>query len=417
MAAFWIAICLMIAAALAFVLPPLLGRYRTGHATRDAANLAIYEEKRRELEADRAAGVLDAAAFASARAELDRELLHDVAAPAPGAGGAAPASPYPAIVIAVLVPLAASGIYLAVGAPALLLADRPGVAAAPARADADAPAGIPHSLQDMVVRLEQRLREQPEDAQGWLMLGRSYVAMNRLDDARGALEQARRHRPGDPMTLVTLAEVLAGLQGKRLDGEPIALVRQALEADPGFARALWLAGVHAFNTGARGEARALWQRLLQSPDLSPEAAAQVREALAQTGAESAPAEIATPAPAAPAASAATVTVNVTLAPELAGRVDGSETLFVFARAASGPRVPLAIVRRAARDLPLRITLDDSMAMAPQMTLSSVDQVVVSARVSRSGNATPASGDLLGSSAPLAPAAGSSVDVVIDTIVQ
>jgi cytochrome c-type biogenesis protein CcmH len=410
MAGFWIAVCLMIAAALAFVLPPLLGRHRRAHATHEAANLAIYQEKRAELAADRTAGLLDDAAFAAACAELDRELLRDVSAPPPPPGAGAAASPYPAIVIAVLVPLAATGIYLAVGAPALLLEDR----AVPANAGA----GLPQSVQAMVARLEQRLREQPQDTQGWVMLGRSYAAMNRLDEARAALEQANRQAPDDPMTLVTLAEVRAGQQGERLDGAPIALVRRALELAPDYPRALWLAGVHAFNAGRPDEAGTLWQRLLDTAELSPEAAAQVREAVARTGSEAAPAPA---APAAPSAAAPTgdaqVTVQVRLAPELAARVDGSETLFVFARAAQGPRMPLAIVRRTARELPLAVILDDSMAMTPQLTLSSFDQVVVSARVSRSGDAMPASGDLLGSSAPLAPAPGSAVDVVIDTVVQ
>lgn len=407
MAGFWIAVCLMIAAALAFVLPPLLGRYRRAHATHEAANLAIYQEKRAELAADRAAGVLDDAAFAAACAELDRELLRDASAQPQSPHAGVAASPYPAIVIAVLVPLAATGIYLAVGAPALLLEDR-----TPA---ANAQTDPPHSLQEMVALLEQRLREQPQDTQGWVMLGRSYAAMNRLDEARAALEQANRQAPDDPMTLVTLAEVRAGQQGERLDGEPIALVRRALALAPDFPRALWLAGVHAFNAGRPDEAGTLWQRLLDTAELSPEAAAQVREAVARTASEAAPAPAA-PRAAAPAG-AAQVTVQVRLAPELAARLDGSETLFVFARAAQGPRMPLAIVRRTARELPLAVTLDDSMAMSPQLTLSSFDQVVVSARVSRSGDATPVSGDLLGSSAPLAPAPGSAVDVVIDTVVQ
>lgn len=427
MAQFWIAACVMIAVALAFVLPPMLGRYRQPGTTRDAVNLAIHQEKRRELEAEHAAGLLDQAAFDTARTELDRELLGDVAAPDAASTRITPSNPYPAIIVAVLVPLSAFGIYLGVGAPALLLEDRspPADTAAGGAASADAQAGLPHSVQEMVARLEQRLREAPEDALGWAMLGRSYAAMGRLDEARDALEQSNRRQPDEPMTLVTLAEVLAGLQGDRLDGRPIALVQRALEVAPGFPRALWLAGVHAFNQDRPGDAQTLWQELLASPDLSPDAAAQVREAVAQASAAATPWASAPPSaasPAAPAANAAPadggqVSVTVTLAPALAARLDGSETLFVFARAASGPRMPLAIVRRSARELPLHVTLDDSMAMAPQMTLSSADQVVISARVSRSGDATPASGDLLGSSAPLAPGSGHTVEVVIDQIVQ
>ena len=207
------------------------------------------------------------------------------------------------------------------------------------------------------------------------------------------------------------------MQGNRLDGEPARLVERALELDPEFARALWLAGVHAFNVGDAERAGALWQRILALPGLSPQAAAQVREALAQAGTPPAAASAtAAPARAQADAGGASVTVNVALDPALAARVSGDETLFVFARAASGPRMPLAIARLTAADLPARVTLDESMAMTPQMTLGTFPQVVVGARVSRSGNATPTAGDLEGSSAPLAPAGGPEVTVTIDRVV-
>ena len=420
MVVFWISASVMIAVALAFLLPPLIGRVKASDASRDELNLAIYRERRQELESQRRAGGLDDAALAAALAELDRDLLRDVEPSADGDADAARTSPVPAIVVAVALPMVALGLYLQMGTPeALMGVARPDVAsrAAAGGAPGTGNAELPHSVQEMVEGLARRLEQQPDDPEGWLMLGRSYAAMNRLQDARDALAQSDRLRPDQPMTLVALAEVMAGMQGNRLDGEPARLVERALELDPEFARALWLAGVHAFNVGDAERAGALWQRILALPGLSPQAAAQVREALAQAGTPPAAASAtAAPARAQADAGGASVTVNVALDPALAARVSGDETLFVFARAASGPRMPLAIARLTAADLPARVTLDESMAMTPQMTLGTFPQVVVGARVSRSGNATPTAGDLEGSSAPLAPAGGPEVNVTIDRVV-
>lgn len=420
MVVFWISASVMIAVALAFLLPPLIGRVKASDASRDELNLAIYRERRQELESQRRAGGLDDAALAAALAELDRDLLRDVEPSADGDADAARTSPVPAIVVAVALPMVALGLYLQMGTPeALMGVARPDVAsrAAAGGTPGTGNAELPHSVQEMVEGLARRLEQQPDDPEGWLMLGRSYAAMNRLQDARDALAQSDRLRPDQPMTLVALAEVMAGMQGNRLDGEPARLVERALELDPEFARALWLAGVHAFNVGDAERAGALWQRILALPGLSPQAAAQVREALAQAGTPPAAASAtAAPARAQADAGGASVTVNVALDPALAARVSGDETLFVFARAASGPRMPLAIARLTAADLPARVTLDESMAMTPQMTLGTFPQVVVGARVSRSGNATPTAGDLEGSSAPLAPAGGPEVNVTIDRVV-
>jgi cytochrome c-type biogenesis protein CcmH len=424
MVVFWISVSLMIAAALAFVLPPLVGRVRAQDASRDAMNLVIYHERRQDLEAEHAAGGLGNEQFEAACAELDRELLRDVDADSAAPTSATPRSPYPAIALAVALPLLAFGLYLKLGSPQVLVQGQgvPATAGGSTAPTAGADGELPHSVEEMVARLEQRMQANPEDPEGWMMLGRSYAAMNRLEDARRALTEANRRGPDNPLTMVALAEVLAGLQGNRLDGEPVRLVRRALEVEPSFARALWLAGVHAFNVGDRSEAQALWQQLLAVEGLSPEAAAQVRAALQQAGETAAAPETspATPpadsAAAATAAGAASLSVSVTLAPELASRVDGSETLFVFARAESGPRMPLAIARHRASELPLTVVLDDSMAMAPQMTLSSFDRVVVSARVSRSGSASPARGDLQGASTPLSPGETEAVTLLIDQVV-
>jgi len=411
MLVFWISASAMIAVALAFVLPALISRRASTGPSRAAANLAIYRERRRELEAEHDSGSIDAGQLETALQEMDRELLRDARDDGAEHGAAASRSPYPAIAVAVLLPLVAFGGYLQLGTPEVLMLESTAASAARNAGAGTQDDGAPHSLQEMVARLEQRLRQNPDDPQGWMMLGRSYAAMNQLQAAREALQQADRRRPDHPTTLIALAEVLAAQQGDTLDGEPIALVERALRVEPDFARGLWLAGVHAFNQGDRERARQLWQRLVGVPGLSPDALAQINEAIAQTGGAPAPTRATAPA------DGVSITASVALSPAFASRLDGSETVFVFAQAQSGPPMPLAVVRRPASELPLTVTLDESMAMTPQMTLSSFDQVIVSARISRSGSATPSSGDLQGRSAAVSPASRPAVNIVIDDVVE
>jgi cytochrome c-type biogenesis protein CcmH len=335
------------------------------------------------------------------------------------------------MVIAVAVPLTAFGLYLELGTPAALDGVET-VQAAPASAPGGVDQGqVPHSLEEMVSGLEARLAETPNDPQGWVMLGRSYAAMKRPEDARDALAEASRLQPDDPFTLVAYAEVLGGLQDNGLAGKPIELIRRALELQPEFPRALWLAGVEAFRREDRPQALIYWQRLADGGTLDPEDAQRLGEAIAAVSpgapglAQAAPrptaastaSASAAPTPAATAdASGGLVRVSVDLSPQLAEQAAPTDTVFVFARAAQGPRMPLAVQRRTVADLPLTVTLDDSMAMTPQFRLSSFPQVVVGARVSKSGNAAPSAGDLSGLSEAVNPTAGVAVSVMIDGVV-
>lgn len=323
MLVFWIAASILIAIALALVLPALMVNLPPPGPSRTAVNLVIYRERRRELEAEHAAGHIDDGYLATALIDVDRELLRnsDEGAVAQ-TGTVAVRSPYSAILVTVLLPLVAIGIYLHLGTPEALLITHAGPRAQPDAAAAGGQTeGVQHSAQEMVARLEQRLRDAPENADGWLMLGRSYGAMNRLQEAREALARASRKRPDHPLTLVSLAEVMARLQGDRLDGEPIALVERALVIEPNFPRGLWLAGMYALDRGDPARARVLWQRLLTVPGLSPQATSQVREAIARAAGS------ADAAPTAGSSADQKIIANVTLSPELVARVEGSETLY------------------------------------------------------------------------------------------
>ncbi len=304
----------------------------------------------------------------------------------------------------------------------------------PQAAGDDAPP-TPEQIETMVQTLAERLRKTPDDDTGWQMLARAYLVTGRLAEAADAAAQVLRLRPDDPNALADLADVLALKQGRSLEGEPTRLIERALRIDSGNLKALALAGAAAFDRGDAAEAVRRWQRVIElgapeSPVVQQarEGVAEARRLLAtatQAGAvpeaETAPAGPATGAGRADAAApAASVRGQVRLDAALATQVGPDETVFVFARAlrpdGSAGGMPLAILRRQVRDLPLAFTLDDTLAMGPGSGISSATTVVVSARISRSGQAMPQPGDLEGVSAPV-PVGATGVEVAISRVVR
>jgi cytochrome c-type biogenesis protein CcmH len=266
----------------------------------------------------------------------------------------------------------------------------------------------------MVADLAARLEKEPDNVNGWVVLARSYAVMNRHGDAVKAYERVIQLVPNDPDLLADYADALAVTMGGNLSGKPLELAKRALAADPTHWKALALVGTEAFNRKDYKTAIAYWEKLkATAPPGSPIAQsidssiAEARELGGIKGAAAPPPVVA----AAPVGGR--VAGKVDLSPALKAKVAPTDTVFVFARAAEGPRMPLAIVRKQVRDLPIEFALDDSMAMAPNMKLSSFAEVVVGARVSRSGNATPQSGDLEGLSRPVKVGA-TGIAVVIDS---
>ena len=387
MTAFWLTGAALAAAVLAWLLRPLLSGRGSGPVSRQAANVAIYRDQLRELDADLAAGTLAQADFERSRAELEARLLEDAgqpeaAQPAPAAGRRL------ALVMGCAIPLLALTVYLVVGNPGTLSRELEHGATV-------------QQLETMVERLAARLRENPDDADGWALLGRSYAALGRFGESADAYAKAAVRAPRDAQLLVDFADALAMARGQRLQGEPEKLIQRALEIDPNNLKGLALAGTVAFERRDFARAAAYWQRMLPLVPADSEDARTIQQNVAEAR------EL--------AANSKAVQGTVTLSPKLSGRASPDDVVFVFARAAEGPPMPLAVARTRVRDLPYRFRLDDSMAMTPAMKLSAFPQVVVGARVSKSGNAAPQPGDLQGASAPVANDAGE-VRVVIDRVV-
>jgi cytochrome c-type biogenesis protein CcmH len=393
MTAFWTFGAALAALALVLLLRPLLRSRKSAKIGRAEANISIYRDHLRELDADLAEGKLTAADHARSRAELDARLLDDVAAPEAQIPAARPGGRRLALILVAVVPLFAAALYLAVGNPASL-----------------APGSDPHAfdsqqLTTLVDRLAARMRENPDDAEGWRLLGRSYAALGRFPESLDAYAKAVERKPRDADLLADMADVLATTRSERLQGEPEKLVMRALEIDPQNLKALALAGTAAFERKDFNTAARYWQRMLPLVPPESEDARQIQAniAEAQSHLKSGP----------PAAAALKGTVR--LSPELKGKASPSDVVFIFARAAKGPPMPLAVKRARVRDLPIEFALDDSMAMAPGMNLSAHGRVIVGARVSKSGDPAPKPGDLQGASAPVANDA-QGVNVVIDTVV-
>lgn len=411
---FWIIVAAMLAAALVFVLPPLLRQARATGPAEDDINVAVYRQRLAELDVELKNDVLTAEQHERARAELERQMAADLSQPAAArvAPTRSPAARWTAVAVGVAVPALALGLYLKLGD--LQAPSRPAAAASAGQAKQ----GEMHDFEQAVDRLAAKLAADPKNGEGWAMLGRSYVMLQRYGEAGLAFSKAVELLGNEPDVLADYAEALALANNDSLQGQPAQLVSKALKANPNHAKSLWLNGHALLQQGRTAQAIEQWQRLLTVLPPGAEGRAAVEQLIAQV--RSSNPQLAGPAgappPPAAASKGAAMQVRVELARELAARAAPTDTVFVFARAAQGPKMPLAIVRKQVKDLPLTVTLDDSMAMSPAMKLSTASQVVVGARVSKAGNAMPQSGDLEGLSAPLPPHISKTVLVTIGSVV-
>ena len=405
MTGFWLVCALFVLGALLFLLPPLLRRSAPSRAlSRSKTNLAIYRDQRVELEGDLRSGLLTAAQHQDSLRDLERQLLADSPGDESATSGKQRRSAWiAAFIVAIGLPSAAVGLYSVMG-------NFDALSPRPVQPGKDI---TPDQLASMVEQLARRLKVKPDDAQGWSMLARSYAMLQRDPDAAAAYEKAAALLPGNAQIRADYADVLATAAGGNLQGRPLALLQAALDIDPRNPKALALAGTAAFNSKDFAQAVLYWRRLL---DTAPKGSEEARSILATIAeAETAQQKSAPKGAAARLAAPLSIQGVVTLSPELAAKVAPNDTLFIFARAANGPRMPLAIIKGEASDLPREFTLDDSMAMNPSLKLSGAAQVEVGARISRSGNALPQSGDLQGISLPVAPGSAG-VKVVIDRTV-
>jgi cytochrome c-type biogenesis protein CcmH len=422
MTMFWSLAAVMILIALLFILPAL---FRTGKAgasgiDHDTLNVGVIRSQLAELEADLQTGRLSEDQYAAARSDLEQELLNDLAGSDSGSGKTR-SGQWAAIILVVGIPLLAAGLYNMLGSQQLI----PLLAQMQANPPPAAAAGKGQmSVEEMVEKLAQRMRSQPDDMKGWVMLARSYVVLKRYDAAVDAYRNILRLGGNNAELLADYADALAMAAGGRFTPETGEVLTRALAAEPDNIKALWLAGHWKNQEGDYAAAIEYWQQAAAQLPADGEDVAVINQqiagareklglpplASAQPAVTAAAAPVETSAPAA----ATAIQVSVSLDPQFAAQVKPDDTVFIFARAAQGPRMPLAIVRKQVRDLPLSVSLDDSLAMSPAMVLSKFGEVSVGARISSSGNAMPQSGDLQGSKSPVVVGKDSQVEITIDS---
>ena len=379
---------------------------------RRTANVTAYRGRLEELEADAQAAVVAPETVAAVKEELAARLLQDTDAPAPAALGQKSSGGLLALAALGLLAFAAAW-YAVAGTwrtQALVELNRTHPELARAQ-----------GVDQMIERLRRQLAKNPDDAESWAWLARSYSGRGNYTEAAEAFAKAGALKGGqDPDLLVDEGEALASAQNRAMTGAPAERFSQALALAPDHTRGLWFAGIAALQAGDDRAAVTRWERLL-AQEIPEDTRATLEHSIARLRERSglkAPATAEAPAPAAPmgaASSALALKVDVSVAPELAGQVGAGDALFVFAQDAAGPPMPLAVQRLSAAQLPAQVTLDDSNSMTAGRKLSSVGRWRVVARVSRSGNAIPQPGDLEGSVEVGKADAGKPVKVVISRL--
>ncbi|MEI7842679.1 MAG: c-type cytochrome biogenesis protein CcmI [Gallionellaceae bacterium] len=418
MTIFWIISALLIVVAILFVVLPLWrGGHKSNAVARDAANLEIFRDQIAEMDLDLSNGLLTPELHEQGKRELQSRLLDEVKEEQTETALHNPFKKL-AIALAVVLPLAMVGLYLKIG-------NLNAFAPEAAMMNASLPANT--SMPASIKTLEDKIAQNPADGESLLLLARAYGEMERYSDSVKLYEKLTEFVKDEAWIWADYADMLAMVHGQKLAGPPTKLIEKALALDPNHPKALALAGSAAMESGDYQAAVRHWGHLLNGLPADSEDAKmiaggiqQAKQFMAQAKGGKAPMmEQSAPAQQ-PNQSASAgkerITGTVTLSPALKAQTSPTDTVFVLARAAQGPKMPLAIVRKQVKDLPLEFSLDDSMAMAPQMKLSNFDEVVVVARISKSGNAMSEPGDLQGMSSPLKPGK-SGLKITIDSAVK
>ncbi len=407
---FWIIAASLIGLALTFVIPPLLKKTTTTtHVERNALNIAIYQERLAELAQEN----LTPPQLAQAKLELEKTLSQELEEQAKLRQ---PTAHWISIIfIVVLIPLISIGGYLRLGQPQLIETKAIDTATDSQQA----------SIEMMVTKLQERLAKNPDNLTDWDMLARTLTVLERFSEANDAFIKALTlGGDTDPEILISFAESLGKANAGELIGLPSLLLDKALQLEPDNQKALWIYGFAAMQTQQYLLAAQRWQRLLAQIPAEETNARQtltsaIAEAqqLAQTPAMTdAMAEASTSTSTTMTEQITQIQVNVTLDTRLQAKLQPTDTVFIYAKAMQGPPMPLAVVKKLASELPLTVTLDDSMAMTPEMKLSSFKQVIVAARISRSGSAMTESGDLLGQIDAIDLEQTAAINITIDRVV-
>ncbi len=402
---FLTAALLLIGMVLVMLIPALLRPQSTLNRDDNAQRREIFRAQFAEIEQDLASGVLDAAQYELAKTELERRMLDEVTS-SPLAATVAKPDRRLAVILVFLVPLTAFWLYVKIGNPEAIV-NPTGAAMMDGKPMTQA------DVEGLLASLAAKLEKNPDDGAGWALLANSYVKIGKYAEAVKAYEQATKKITDNAQLYADYADALAATNDYKLEGLPVELANQALKIDARNIKAKMLLATAAYDRQDYKEAIALWEKIITELPKEAEIIPDIKAAIAK--AQSLAGET-------KSTSVQKVAVNagirgtVRLSPALTKALDANATLFVFARAAQGAPMPIAIVRASAKDLPYQFQLDDTSAIMPSNKLSQADAVVVVARISKSGDAKPISGDLQGMSAVMKPV-GENVEIEINEVLK
>ena len=409
----------MVVIALVLLLP---GFWRTPKADvtdRSSQNIAIIKEQLTMLEESKASGEMTQEQYEQTRNELETSLLQDTESETTTLDSKVLQihGRWTAVMLGLVLPLFVLGGYALLGTPDVFNKEKMQVQASSSHASGNK--NMP-DLNVMLARLEQKLAAQPDNLDGWMRAGRSYMSLKRYADAKRVLQKAFELASDNPVVMLRYADAMAMSQGGRLSGEPFTLIKKAVMKAPDDVMGLWLAGLGYEEQADYKNALSHWQRAAKLVQPGSESLQEINGMIArvqQKQSGTAPVIRQTDNSISTSSAVTSLNVSVSLDSKLLKQVNLNDIVFIYAKAASGPPMPLAAVRKNVKDLPLVVTLDDSMAMMPTMKLSSFKKIIVSARISKTGSAISAPGDLLGQTKVLSLPITKQQKIKIDQVIK
>lgn len=431
MTSFILIASLITLATIALLIWPLRKNRNSTSYARQAQNIHYAKERLQELEQQLKNADISATDYEALKLEIESTLADDIDIENTQTKVEVPHSSKPnksvIITLCILLPLSATGFYALTGTPESFANET-----VPVADNGQIPQAKPQEINSMLASVEQRLKDNPNDIEGWTILTRSYFSLGRYHDAKQGYKKLIELQGETPELLVSLADASGLAAGGNMFGEPLSYVQRALEIDPEYPQGLWLAGVGAIQIGDTDTAIGYWDRLVPYLENSPQQQQELRDLITETKQRAS----GTP-PATTVASNTTtpqtdevaedvehkqdtpngIRVTVSLDPALKGQVSPTDTVFVFAKATQGPPAPLAVKRLTVADLPASIVLNDEDAMLAQFKLSLFENVSISARVAKGGNPIAQAGDLESETADVKNDTKESVKITISTIVK
>lgn len=401
---FFLTAAVLVVIVLALLLPVFTRNPETAEPNRTDVNIGIAKAQARELSQRHERGEISDEDYASEKIRLETGLARDIekeeqSANADARGG------WLLWPIAAAVPIAAGALYLSLGT---LDAFDPEAYVAPVAAtNANQNNNGQPSVEEMIEEIKLRLVQEPENPEAWFNLGRGYLITGQFEQAEAALREANKYDPDNIDVQIRLADAIALTQEGKLAGEPLQILKSALDTQPDHPQGLWLYGIALSETGDHAQAIGVWNKLLPQLSGDPQSTQQVEQLIATASAQmsgtapAAAANVADNAANSAENSAGSIDVVVNVAADVADGIAADTPVFIYAKAVNGPPMPLAAVKVTYGDLPVSMTLTDEQAMVASMKISAFDEVIVGARIAKSGNPVAQSGDLFFESNPVA----------------